>query len=112
VTNVLKCARNSRAERQHHRTNISTCPTTKRPALDCRKLTLTERDFAVYFVGEADLADGEYHLRADRLGALEPTVRDCRADRFSISCCDVTPTTLRNLRNDIFRASSFIDATP
>src|SRR5689334_5175021 len=27
---------------------------------------------------------------------------------FSISCCEVTPTTLRNLRSDMFRASSFI----
>src|SRR5664279_6641289 len=27
---------------------------------------------------------------------------------FSISCCEVTPTTLRNLRSDMLRASSFI----
>jgi len=75
-------------------------------------VALTERDFAVYFVGEADLADGEYHLRADRLGALEPTVRDCRADRLFYLLLRCDAATLRNLRNDIFRVSSFIDATP
>jgi len=44
--------------------------------------SLAKHDFAVDFMGEADLADGEDHLSTDGLVALEAAVCNCRTDRL------------------------------
>ena len=59
-------------------------------------LRSAEFDIAVDFVSEADLADGEHHLRLTvSLPLNRPSATAARM-AFSISCCEVTPTTLRN----------------
>jgi len=65
----------------------------------------------VDLVGEADLADGQHHLGLDLFRALETAIRHRRADGLSISCCEVTPTILRNLRSDMLRLLSFMAAS-
>lgn len=69
---------------------------------------LIKLDRSLDLVVEADLADGEHHLRGESFVALEPAVGHRRADGFF----DLAPTVLRNLRSDVLRTSSFILGAP